>query len=92
MRQATAARPHREVDAAAARRERLARLTSHEMRTPLTIATGYVDLLLEPGPKADESMRADLMVVHDELSRLARTADRLVRMIRLQDHLPARAR
>ena len=77
----------REVDAAV-RRERLARLTSHEMRTPLTIATGYVDLLLE----ADDLgavRRADLLVVRDELSRLARTSDRLVRMIRLQDSLPA---
>ena len=77
----------REVDAAA-RRERLARLTSHEMRTPLTIATGYVDLVLEADdPGADH--RADLLVVRDELGRLARTSDRLVRMIRLQDILPA---
>ena len=77
----------REVEAAG-RRERLARLTSHEMRTPLTIATGFVDLLLE----ADDlgaTRRADLLVVRDELGRLARAADRLVRMIRLQDFLPA---
>lgn len=94
---------HREVEAAV-RRERLARLTSHEMRTPLTIATGYVDLLLEgadqgageegPGDGAGDgagggSRRADLLVVRDELGRLARTAERLVRMIRLQDVLPA---
>lgn len=84
----------REVETAA-RRERLARLTSHEMRTPLTIATGYVDLLLdgdgdgERHGAADGSRRADLLVVRDELGRLARTADRLVRMIRLQDFLPA---
>ena len=77
----------REVDAAE-RRERLARLTSHEMRTPLTIATGYVDLLLE-ATSGDDSRRTDLLVVRDELGRLARTADRLVRMIRLQDFLPA---
>jgi K+-sensing histidine kinase KdpD len=75
----------------AARRERLARLTSHEMRTPLTIATGYVDLLLEPGQAQEptrESEQADLVVVRDELGRLSRACDRLVRMIRLQDHLP----
>jgi signal transduction histidine kinase len=73
----------------AARRERLARLTSHEMRTPLTIATGYVDLLLEPGPAPDarESDHADLVVVRDELGRLSRACDRLVRMIRLQEPL-----
>ena len=77
----------READTAA-RRERLARLTSHEMRTPLTIATGYTDLLLEADdPSADR--QADLLVVRDELGRLARTSDRLVRMIRLEDILPA---
>ena len=77
----------REVGAAE-RRERLARLTSHEMRTPLTIATGYVDLLIDEG-RVDDVVRADLLVVRDELGRLRRTCDRLVRMIRLQDFLPA---
>ncbi len=72
--------------AAAARRERLGRLTSHEMRTPLTIASGYVDLLYEREDRPDRL--ADLGVVRDELGRLARAGDRLLRMIRLQDHLP----
>lgn len=72
--------------AAAARRERLGRLTSHEMRTPLTIATGYVDLLYAREDRPDRL--ADLSVVRDELGRLARAGDRLLRMIRLQDHLP----
>ena len=34
-------------------RERLTRLTSHEMRTPLTIARGYVEMLLA-GERDDE--------------------------------------
>lgn len=72
--------------AAAHHRERLARLTSHEMRTPLTIASGYVDLLLDEEP--DPARRADLDVVRDELGRLARAGDRLLRMIQLQDPLP----
>lgn len=67
----------------AEQRERLSRLTSHEMRTPLTIAMGYLDLLLvresEPG------RRSDLEVVRDELGRLGRASERLLRMIRLQD-------
>ncbi len=75
----------READAAR-RRERLGRLTSHEMRTPLTIASGYVDLLYEREDRPDRL--ADLGVVRDELGRLARAGDRLLRMIRLQDHLP----
>jgi two-component system, OmpR family, sensor kinase len=66
----------------AEQRERFTRVTSHEMRTPLTIATGYVDLLLA---SADETARPDLDVVRDELGRLERTSDRLIRMIQLQD-------
>jgi signal transduction histidine kinase len=67
----------------AQQRERLSRLTSHEMRTPLTIATGYVDLLLEG--ERDGGSRDDLLVVRDELGRLSRAGERLLRMIRLQD-------
>ena len=75
-------------DVAAARhRERLARLSSHEMRTPLTIASGYVDLLVAEEP--DPARRADLDVVRDELGRLSRAGDRLVRMIALQERLPS---
>ncbi len=69
----------------AAQRERLSRVTSHEMRTPLTIATGYLDLLLVDEPEGDR--RADLLVVQDELGRLSRAGERLLRMIRLQDDL-----
>ena len=63
-------------------RERLTRLTSHELRTPLTIARGYVELLLER--EIDPRQRRDLVVVEDELSRLTRVTERLVRVIRLQ--------
>jgi signal transduction histidine kinase len=68
-----------------ARRERLVRMTSHEMRTPLTIAAGYVDVLrtTETGP-----IRGDLDVVREELDRLDRSCDRLLRMIRFHDDLP----
>lgn len=82
---ATVARLAQERIAAARERERLARLTSHEMRTPLTIATGYVDLLLNTDDR--DGQRRDLEVVRDELGRLARAGDRLLRMIRLQDML-----
>lgn len=73
--------------AAARQRERLARLTSHEMRTPLTIASGYVDLLIAEEP--DAARRADLDVVRDELGRLSRAGDRLLRMIQLQERTPS---
>ena len=63
-------------------RERLTRLTSHEMRTPLTIARGYVEMLL--AGERDLERRRDLGVVDDELDRLTRVTERLVRAIRLQ--------
>lgn len=69
----------------AAQRERLSRVTSHEMRTPLTIAMGYIDLLVDDEPEGER--RADLLVVQDELARLSRAGERLLRMIRLQDDL-----
>ena len=67
----------------AEQRERLSRLTSHEMRTPLTIATGYLDLLLDG--ESDDDRREDLLVVRDELGRLSRAGERLLRMMRLPD-------
>lgn len=68
---------------AAEQRERMRRLTSHEMRTSLTIASGYLDMTL--GEEAVEEAREDLMVVRDELQRLGRALDRMLRLIRLQD-------
>ena len=65
----------------AAARDRLSRMTSHELRTPLTIATGYVEQLLVD--EREEQRREDLLTVHDELVRLARVTDRLVRAVAL---------
>jgi two-component system, OmpR family, sensor kinase len=69
-------------------RERLSRLTSHEMRSPLTIAVGYVDHLLRG--EQDAERREDLLVVRDELGRLTRGSDRLLRLMQLQDHTDVR--
>ncbi|MDQ1537367.1 MAG: two-component system, OmpR family, sensor kinase [Actinomycetota bacterium] len=64
-------------------RERLTQLTSHELRTPLTIARGYVELIQARAVEPEDLQ--DLLVVVDELDRLSRVSDRLIRMIRLQD-------
>ena len=64
-------------------REQLMQLTSHELRTPLTIARGYIELLQTRATGTENQQ--DLFVVADELERLSRVSDRLVRMIQLQD-------
>jgi len=72
----------REVQAALDR-EQLMQLTSHELRTPLTIARGYIELLQTRATELENQQ--DLSVVFDELERISRVSDRLIRMIRLQD-------
>jgi len=64
-------------------REQLMRLTSHELRTPLTIAQGYLELLQTRAIEFEN--QSDLSVVADELKRLSRVSDRLIRMIQLQE-------
>jgi len=64
-------------------REQLMRLTSHELRTPLTIAQGYIELLQTRAIELEN--QSDLSVVADELKRLSRVSDRLIRMIQLQE-------
>lgn len=69
-----------------AQRERLSRLTTHEMRTTLTVATGYVDLMMSQERRP--SMLQELAVVRDELRRLTRASERFLRLYRLQDRMP----
>jgi two-component system OmpR family sensor kinase len=64
-------------------RERLSRMYSHEMRTPLTIARGYLSLLQAEELTAEQ--HDDLLVVDDELSTLERVGDRLIRMLAVTD-------
>lgn len=73
-------------------REMLTRLTSHEMRSPLTIADGYVQLMTDEAEQdGHDDRRRQLRIVHEELDRLGRTTDRLIRVIQLQNE-PARER
>jgi signal transduction histidine kinase len=58
-------------------------MTSHEMRTPATIATGYADMLISQ--ETDGERRNDLMVIRDELQRLVLASERLIRTIQVHD-------
>lgn len=69
--------------ARAERREQLSRMTSHEMRTPATIAIGYVELLM--AREEDPARREDIRVIRDELTRLVLVGDRLLRTMQMHD-------
>ena len=72
----------REVGAAD-HRQLLTRLVSHELRTSLTITAGYTDLIATQS--RGRRVAADVSVVSDELTRLNRSVERLITMIRLQE-------
>jgi signal transduction histidine kinase len=55
---------------------RLVRLASHELRTPITIARGYTELLRDD--TTDGRVGEDAGIVLDELSKLDRIAGRLL--------------
>ncbi len=58
-------------------RERLTRLTSHEMRTPLTVVMGFLDLAFATGVSTD--VREYLEASFEEVEGLNRVVDRMVR-------------
>jgi signal transduction histidine kinase len=62
-------------------RELLTQRTSHEMRSPLTIARGYLEVLM--GRPRDPEELAELRTVDEELARLTRVCERLVRQLRV---------
>jgi signal transduction histidine kinase len=49
---------------------------SHQLRTPITVARGHAELILEANP--DSSVAGDVTVIAGELRRLSRISDRLI--------------
>jgi signal transduction histidine kinase len=62
------------------------RLASHELRTPITVARGYTELVR--GAHHDEATLEDTEVVLDELDKLARITQRLVTLMQMEEPYP----
>src|SRR5438093_469809 len=57
---------------------------SHELRTPITVARGRLELLQEAGPEEREALSS----VVEELDRMARIVDHLLLLARLDEGMP----
>ena len=65
------------------RERRFIQNASHELRTPITVAIGHVELLRRASDP--EVIKEDARVVGEELTRLARLADRLLLLAAAED-------
>ncbi|SCG77100.1 sensor histidine kinase [Micromonospora inositola] len=61
--------------------DRFVRLASHELRTPITIARGYTELVR--AATGDPEIQEDTRIVLEELDRLAGITQRLVTLIQM---------
>lgn len=62
---------------------RFVKFASHELRTPVTVARGYTELIRSSG--VDAQVRDDAEVVLDELDRLGRISTRLLTLARIDE-------
>jgi two-component system OmpR family sensor kinase len=69
------------------RQQLFVRLASHELRTPITVARGYTELV-RSAHADDEAMQQDTGVVLDELDKVAGITQRLVTLMQLDEPHP----
>ncbi len=78
-----------EVDRRRSERHHLfVRLASHELRTPITVARGYTELVR--AAHGDENTLGDTAIVLDELDKVAGITQRLVTLMQLDEPHPIR--
>ncbi|MEN3305199.1 MAG: two-component system, OmpR family, sensor kinase [Micromonosporaceae bacterium] len=78
-----------ELDGRRSERQQLfVRLASHELRTPITVARGYTELVR--AAHSDEETLEDTEVVLDELDKVAGITQRLVTLMQLDEPHPVR--
>jgi signal transduction histidine kinase len=64
------------------------RLASHELRTPITVARGYTEMVR--ATHSDPATVEDIAIVLDELDKLARITERLVTLMQIETPHPLR--
>ena len=69
------------------RQQLLVRLASHELRTPITVARGYTELV-RAAHADNEALQQDTGVVIDELDKVAGITQRLVTLMQLDQPHP----
>lgn len=90
------ARLYREARQAIELRERFLSIASHELRTPVTVISGYTELLLRmidraaqqtagPGPLDGERVQANLKKIEREVRRMEQLIGELLDVTRLQN-------
>jgi two-component system, OmpR family, sensor kinase len=69
--------------------QRFVRLASHELRTPITVARGYTEMV-RAAHRDDPRTAEDTSIVLDELDKLARITQRLVMLMQIETPHPVR--